>query len=98
MAEEEFERESHLRSVLKAFTWRILATTTTTIIAYLWTGEVGTALAIGGIEFFVKMFVYYAHERAWQLAPRGTVRKLVPHRDESDEGEAPVNGGTCSSK
>ena len=67
-------RESHLRSVLKAFSWRVVATTTTAGIAYLITGQIDTALMIGGIEFFFKIFVYYAHERLWQLVPRGTFR------------------------
>ena len=57
--------ESRLRSVAKAFTWRITATLTTAIIAFLVTGELGTAIAIGGIEFFAKFVIYYAHERAW---------------------------------
>lgn len=70
-------RESHVRSMLKAFSWRIVATTTTTLIAWWMTGEVGTALSIGSIEFFIKFFVYYAHERIWQLVPRGAVRKLL---------------------
>ena len=68
-------KESRLRSVLKAFSWRIVATTTTTTIAYLTTGGIGTALTIGSIEFFAKIPVYYAHERIWQIAPRGAVRK-----------------------
>ena len=68
-------RESHLRSVLKAFSWRVVATTTTASIAYLITGQIDTALMIGGIEFFFKIFVYYAHERLWQLVPRGTFRR-----------------------
>ena len=57
--------ESRLRSVAKAFTWRITATLTTAIIAFLVTGELGTAIAIGGIEFLAKFVIYYAHERAW---------------------------------
>ena len=57
--------ESRLRSVAKAFTWRVTATLTTAIIAFLVTGELGTAVAIGGIEFFAKFVIYYAHERAW---------------------------------
>ena len=57
--------ESRLRSVAKALTWRITATLTTAIIAFLVTGELGTAVAIGGIEFFAKFVIYYAHERAW---------------------------------
>ena len=73
---EEIQRESHLRSVLKGFTWRIIATTTTMTIAYFITGEIGDALAIGGIEFVGKIFIYYLHERAWQLVPRGSIRRL----------------------
>jgi uncharacterized membrane protein len=62
-------RESRLRSLLKAFSWRIVATLTTALIAYGITGEIDTALAIGGIEFFLKFAIYYAHERAWQWVP-----------------------------
>ena len=40
-------RESHLRSLLKAFSWRIVATLTTGIIAYLITGQIEAALMIG---------------------------------------------------
>lgn len=61
--------DSHARSVFKAFTWRIVATTTTAAIALFVTGEIGTALAIGGIEFLVKLLVYYLHERTWHLFP-----------------------------
>jgi uncharacterized membrane protein len=69
------QKDSHLRSVLKAFSWRVVATTTTASIAFIVTGEVGTALMIGGIEFVFKIFVYYAHERLWELVPRGTFRR-----------------------
>lgn len=69
-------KDSHLRSVLKGISWRIIATTTTTTIAWLATGDVTTALTIGGFEFFIKLFVYYLHERAWLLVPEGGVRKI----------------------
>ena len=62
-------RETRLRSLLKAFSWRIVATLTTALIAYGITGEIETALAIGGIEFFLKFAIYYAHERAWLWVP-----------------------------
>ena len=58
---------SRIRSFAKAFTWRITATLTTFLIALVITGELDTAVTIGGIEFFVKFFVYYAHERLWIL-------------------------------
>ena len=70
-------RESHVRSILKALSWRIVATLTTGIIAYFITGEIDTAVAIGSIEFVLKFGIYYVHERAWQLVPRGTIRHLL---------------------
>ena len=77
MAVEELEyRESHLRSLLKATSWRILATLTTGLIAFGITGEVETAVMIGSIEFVLKFMIYYAHERAWQMVPRGGIRQL----------------------
>ena len=64
--------DSHIRSLAKALSWRIVATLTTATIAYFITGELDTAAMIGGIEFVLKFFIYYAHERAWLLVPRGT--------------------------
>tara|TARA_B100000927_G_scaffold281428_1_gene266963 strand:- start:180 stop:368 length:189 start_codon:yes stop_codon:yes gene_type:complete len=58
-------KESKLRSLLKTLTWRITATLTTIGIAYFIIGDVSVALAIGGIEFFAKMVIYYMHERLW---------------------------------
>lgn len=69
-------KESRLRSVLKTFTWRILATATTVTIAYFIFGDIENALKVGGIEFFAKMVIYYFHERIWQAIPYGSVRKL----------------------
>jgi uncharacterized membrane protein len=62
-------KETRARSLLKALSWRIVATVTTAIIAYVITDEIDTAVAIGSIEFVLKFFIYYAHERAWQSAP-----------------------------
>ena len=62
-------RESHIRSLGKAFSWRILATLTTSIIAYWVTGSLDTAAIIGGIEFVFKFVIYYLHERAWAFFP-----------------------------
>ncbi|MEL7220477.1 MAG: DUF2061 domain-containing protein [Bacteroidota bacterium] len=74
-------RESRLRSVLKALSWRVIATTTIILIAYFTTGNVDAALKIGFIEFFIKFALYYLHERAWQAAPRGSVRKIVGKKE-----------------
>ena len=52
-------------SLAKTTTWRVTATLTTIIIAYFIIGDVEAALAIGGIEFFAKMIIYYLHDRIW---------------------------------
>ena len=70
-------RESHIRSIFKSISWRIIATSTTITIAYFVFGDISDALKVGGIEFFAKMIIYYAHERIWQIAPRGTIRKML---------------------
>lgn len=67
-------QESRLRSIMKAVTYRIAGTVTTFLITYAITDEFVTAMAVGGIEPAVKMIVYYAHERAWQNVPHGTIR------------------------
>ena len=59
------EADSRARSVSKALTWRVTATLTTAVIAFFITGELGTAVAIGSIEFFMKFVINYAHERLW---------------------------------
>ena len=75
-----YKKESHFRSILKGFTWRIVATTTIIVIVYLKTGNIQGALEIGAIEFIVKILLYYFHERIWQVIPRGKVRRLLPNR------------------
>ncbi len=62
-------RDSRTRSLAKAFSWRVVATLTTSVIAYAVTGEIKTAVIIGGIEFVLKLVIYYFHERAWTLIP-----------------------------
>ena len=71
-------KESRLRSILKAASWRVLATLTTIVIAYAITGEIDDALKIGAVEVVAKMVIYYFHERAWARLPLGTLRKLLP--------------------
>lgn len=79
-------RESPLRSALKGLTWRIIATTTTIVIALIVTGDIEPALKIGAVEFMAKIVVYYLHERAWARAPLGTVRTLLRGKDSGSEG------------
>ena len=61
--------DSRTRSFFKAMSWRITATFTTIMIAWLITGQVDAALAIGSIEFVLKFAIFYAHERLWLKVP-----------------------------
>jgi len=70
------ERESRVRSILKAITYRITGTITTGAIVFFVTGKFDLALAVGVVEPLAKILIYYLHERAWQLVPRGTVRQI----------------------
>lgn len=68
-----YKKESHIRSILKGISWRIIATIDTVLVVLLvtcLTGECSleNALKIGFYEFFIKFVVYYFHERIWQTA------------------------------
>lgn len=53
------------RSFVKTGVWRVLATLDTMALAYLFTGSVAAAAAIGGLETLTKLALYFAHERVW---------------------------------
>jgi len=61
--------ETKKRSIVKGLTWRVLATTDTILLAYIFTGDVSDALAIGGLEVITKTILYYFHERVWLHLP-----------------------------
>ncbi|MDY6965194.1 MAG: DUF2061 domain-containing protein [Halobacteriota archaeon] len=56
---------SRSRSLAKTITWRILATLTTIILVYIFTGEFTLAIVVGSWEVIAKIIIYYLHERAW---------------------------------
>lgn len=60
-----FPKDSNLRSIVKAISWRTLGTIDTFILSWIITGRLDLAAAIGGIEIFTKIFLYWAHERLW---------------------------------
>lgn len=66
-------REKHIRSIVKTISWRVTATTTTFILVWIFTNQLKTAFTIGSIEVFLKMFLYYLHERTWNKSRFGRV-------------------------
>jgi uncharacterized membrane protein len=66
--------ETRARSLAKALSWRLLATLITTGVAYTLTGKISFAVEIGAIDTVIKIFIYFGHERLWQLIPFGKIR------------------------
>lgn len=64
------KKSSHIRSLLKGISWRIIATADTILVVLLITClldecSIGHAITIGASEFVLKLLVFYAHERLW---------------------------------
>lgn len=53
------------RHILKTFSWRIVGTLDTTLLAWIISGDLSIGLKIGGVEVLSKMVLYYLHERVW---------------------------------
>ncbi len=57
--------ESHLRSVLKAFTYRCGGLVVTGLVALAVTKRVELAVSVALADTLVKIGVFYLHERMW---------------------------------
>jgi len=89
----QYRKESHLRSLLKGISWRIVATADTVVVVmlvtWLMTGEpsLDDAVKIGLTEFLIKFLIYYVHERIWESLRSGdgldnlrTLKKAISWR------------------
>lgn len=60
---------SYKRHIAKTITWRIIASGTTFVLAYLFFQDDAAAVekagGIAAVESVLKMLFYYLHERAW---------------------------------
>jgi adenylylsulfate kinase len=63
--------ESHVRSVMKAMSWRIVATLTTVLLVFIFTRSLEVSFGVGLLEFLFKIVVYYLHERVWNIVQYG---------------------------
>jgi uncharacterized membrane protein len=63
--------ETHMRSVLKAVSWRSLGTLDTFAISWFLTGRIHIAGSIAAVEIVTKIVWYYLHERIWAIIPWG---------------------------
>jgi uncharacterized membrane protein len=57
--------ERPLRSLVKAISWRIVATMTTVFLVFLFSGNLVLSGSVGVTELATKTVVFYVHERIW---------------------------------
>jgi len=58
-------KDTHHRSILKAISWRVIATFTTMTIVFAFTRKAVLSVGVGAVEVVTKMIFYYLHERVW---------------------------------
>lgn len=63
--------ETHIRSILKAISWRAGGTMVTFAIAWILTREFELSAQIGILDMVIKVGAFYAHERLWNLTNFG---------------------------
>ncbi len=71
--------ETPARSVVKALSWRILATLTTGLLVWVFTGRWDVAFAVGAMEMLAKLLLYFVHERIWNRLSFGRLDVGVAH-------------------
>lgn len=58
-------KEKRFRSIIKAVSWRIIATSTTTVLVFIFTNNFELAIGVGIFDIITKLLFYYIHERVW---------------------------------
>ncbi len=69
--------DTHLRSVAKGVSWRIVATMVTTTVVFVYSGELASAAIVGAFDALAKIALYWGHERIWQRITWGRVLPTV---------------------
>lgn len=65
-----------MRSLLKALSYRIVASLITSALVYAITHKAALALGVGLMDSLIKIVTFFLHERLWALIPIG--RKAHP--------------------
>lgn len=71
------------RALSKMCMWKLIAVTMTVLTTLAVTGELTLAFKLGPSDFFVKLFLYSAHERIWESISMG--RRPLPASDAKDK-------------
>jgi uncharacterized membrane protein len=89
--------ERPIRSLVKAFSWRVTGSVDTLLLSWFFTGSLKIAAAIGSTEVITKMVLYYLHERAWNRVNLGRDSKDSPQQTTISTGYKKLKSATESS-
>jgi uncharacterized membrane protein len=67
--------ETQWRTIAKIITWRVLLTGVNFTYTYVVTGSWQAGLAVAGLAAVFNSFIYWGHERAWNLVNWGKKEK-----------------------
>ena len=67
--------ESHKRTFIKTITWKLLATTLTFSVTYVYTGQFYFSAGLALTSAVFGLLMYYAHERLWNSVQWGRHHK-----------------------
>ena len=73
-------RDGHLRSIVKAASWRVAGTVDTFVLGFLFTGSLKLAGSIASTEVITKLGLFYLHERAWNRLSWGRAKPAAAPR------------------
>lgn len=66
-----------VKSIVKAISWRIIASITTVVLVWIFTGSLTISLSVGILEASLKILFFYMHERVWNKIRWGKENKKV---------------------
>ena len=67
--------ESHLRSIVKATSYRIVGSLVTFLVAWVLTRQFELSAQIGILDTILKFGAFYGHERLWNRINFGREKK-----------------------
>ena len=80
--------ERKVRSLVKALTWRLVASATTGIVVFLFTSDPPLSFWAMTVDFIIKLILYYIHERVWNRVRWGRMDRCVRDIKGIGEGES----------
>lgn len=67
-----------LRSFVKGLSWRVISIFVLCAITWFFTGDLTVTGKIGALDSFVKIWLFFGHERVWHQIPFGKRIDILP--------------------